>query len=76
MPEHLQCLEHSVHCQGKVRYRVALSGTGRSFPRCDFHWERRLESQAEIDRKYAPNSDVPPADFDPTYAGENWGEDY
>jgi hypothetical protein len=58
-------------CEGPVEYRAPLSGTGRSFPRCDRHWEARLDRQAEIDRRY-PQSDMPPADFDPTYAGETW----
>lgn len=76
MAGEIQCLDGPEGCEGAVEYRAPLSAAGRSFPRCDKHWERRLEKQDEINRRYAPNSDVPPADFDPTYAGERWGEDY
>jgi hypothetical protein len=72
----VKCLEQNEQCSGTVEYRMPLSGTGKAFPRCDFHWEKRLDAQEEINRKYAPNSDVPPADFDPSYAGEYWREDY
>lgn len=39
----LECLGGSGLCVGKVEYRMALSGTGVSFPRCDKHWAERLE---------------------------------
>ena len=61
-------------CRGPVEMRMPLSGTGRSFPRCDKHWGDRLDEQDEITRKYG--GDVPPADFDPGYAGERWADDY
>lgn len=70
----LKCLEHGPACQGTVEYRMPLSGTGKSFPRCEHHWDKRLDQQAEINRKYGSN--VPPADFDPMYAGEHWDEEY
>lgn len=79
MNEQLHCLdEHGqgAKCTGAVEYRMPLSGTGRSFPRCDGHWSKRLDKQEEITRRYAPESDVPPSDFDPSYAGECWNEDY
>lgn len=74
MPTPPTCLDalNMSECSGPVEYRAPLSGTGRSFPRCDGHWDARLDKQAEIDRRYAPTSSVPPADFDPTYAGETW----
>jgi hypothetical protein len=76
-PEELRCLEdNTVECSGPVEYRDPLSGTGKSFPRCASHWAKRLEKQEEIVRKYAPFSDVPPAGFDPTYAGERWDDEY
>jgi hypothetical protein len=75
--EELKCLEdHTGACSGPVEYRDPLSGTGKSFPRCAVHWSARLEKQEEINRKYAPFSDVPPAGFDPTYAGERWDDEY
>lgn len=63
-------------CDGAVEYRMALSGTGKSFPRCAKHWAARLVTESELRQRYGhPDSDVPPADFDPTYAGERWNED-
>lgn len=70
------CLDnHLGDCAGGVEYRMALSATGRSFPRCDEHWARRLDTQERIDRDY-PDSPFAPSWFDPTYAGESWDEDY
>jgi len=70
------CLDsHLGNCGGAVEYRYPLSGTGRSFVRCDAHWSERLDRQAEIDRRY-PDSPFAPAGFDPTYAGEHWDSDY
>jgi len=78
MTEPLECLDDhgQGNCRGPVEYRMALSGTGRSFPRCELHWARRLDEQDRINRLYAPDSDVPPVGFDPTFAGERWDEDY
>jgi hypothetical protein len=71
-----ECMNrHEGGCSGPVEYRMPLSGTGRSFPRCDGHWAERLDVQEGIDRRY-PDSPFPPADFDPTYAGETWDNDY
>lgn len=69
MPE---CLDNDDNCRGNVEYRYALSGTGRSFPRCDFHWDARLRVQEGINRRYPR---MAPADFDPSDAGENWDDD-
>lgn len=62
-------------CAGNVEYRMPLSGTGKSFPRCDKHWSDRLDVEQRINERY-PDSPIPPADFDPTYAGESWNDDY
>lgn len=70
-----ECLDGPTDCAGEVQYRMPLSGTGRSFPRCDAHWSERLDRQAEIDRRY-PDSPFAPSDFDPSYAGESWDDDY
>jgi hypothetical protein len=56
-------------CEGAVEFRMALSGTGRSFPRCDKHWNERLVIQEGIDQRYPQHQ---PSDFDPAYAGEEW----
>lgn len=69
------CLDHygpDSGCGGDVEYRDALSSTGVPFPRCEKHWEARLEQQAGINRRYG--SPGPPSDFDPAYAGERWEE--
>lgn len=75
LTEKLECLDRQDgECAGAVEYRYALSGTGRSYPRCDKHWSDRLDAQEQINRRY-PDSPFPPSDFDPTYAGESWDED-
>ena len=42
--EIIECLDGHADdpCEGDVEYRMPLSATGRSFPRCDKHWEARL----------------------------------
>jgi hypothetical protein len=70
----LECLDGPEGCRGPVEWRMALSATGRNFPRCDRHWANRLRVQAAIGRRY-PDQATPPADFDPGYAGESWDED-
>ena len=72
LDETQECLDGPRDCKGDIEYRMALSGTGRSFPRCDLHWSERLDRQDEINRRYPVNA---PSDFDPTYAGEVWGDD-
>lgn len=67
------CLDGPLTCEGTVEYRMPLSGTGVSFPRCELHWQERLERQYQIDSRYPMQA---PADFDPYYAGESWDEDY
>jgi hypothetical protein len=65
-------------CEGEIEYRMPLSGTGKSFPRCDRHWSERVLRQEEINQRYGhPNSTLgAPSDFDPYYAGERWSDDY
>lgn len=64
------CLQEDHTCDGEIEYRMALSASGKSFPRCARHWGARLVEQDRIDRLYG--GDVAPADFDPGYAGERW----
>lgn len=66
---HNDCIEGPDHCGGEVEYRFPLSATGRSFPRCDHHWSKRLDRE-EITRRRYPSSQ--PTDFEPSYAGESW----
>lgn len=67
------CLDGPQGCAGPVEYRLPLSGTGKSFPRCNGHWRDRLEFQRGLDERYPTN---PPADWSPLDAGEHWDEDY
>ena len=70
-----ECLDGGIDanpCEGEVEFRMALSSTGRSFPRCEKHWAERLKTQDEINQRYPT---LPPSDFDPAYAGESWDED-
>lgn len=73
----LKCLDDygDGDCRGKVEYRMPLSATGKSFPRCDKHWGIRLDKQERLDRDY-PDSPFAPSWFDPMNAGEHWDEDY
>jgi hypothetical protein len=68
----LECLDDSALCSGPVEHRMALSGTGISYPRCDFHWDKRLAEQERINLRYPPH---PPADWSPDDAGEAWYEE-
>lgn len=70
----MECLDrHDGKCEGEVEYRMALSPTGKQFPRCEHHWGERLEEQERINERYPTHQ---PSDFDPLYAGESWDEDY
>jgi len=70
-PDPLECINGPEQCRGEVEYRMPLSGTGKSFPRCEYHWEQRLDREAEINERYPVN---PPSDWSPLDAGEAWGE--
>lgn len=69
------CINGPDECAGQTEYRMALSGTGTSFPRCDHHWAIRLDHEEKLRRDY-PDSSVPPPWFDPANAGERWDDDY
>jgi hypothetical protein len=62
-------------CRGPVEYRESLTGTGTPIPRCDYHWNLRLDREDEHRRIY-PDSPIAPAWFDPEAAGERWDDDY
>jgi len=73
--EPLECLDEHPDadgCVGPVELRYPLSPTGKWFPRCDKHWEERLEIQDGINQRYPEHQ---PSDFDPSYAGESWYEE-
>lgn len=70
-----ECIDYDLEeCEGEVEYRMSLSPSGRPFPRCEKHWQERLDWQEDHNSKY-PDSDVAPSWFDPANAGERWNED-
>lgn len=70
--DEVHCLQENDDCEGEIEYRDPLSGTGKSFPRCAYHWDLRLKEQDRIERTYPQHA---PSDFDPAYAGEVWSDD-
>lgn len=74
--EELRCIngygDAEVGCTGPIEFREPLSGSGRSFPRCDKHWAARMRMQDELNRRYPR---TPPRDWSPLDAGEAWDED-
>lgn len=69
-----ECMNGPEGCGGAVEYRMPLSGTGRSFPRCDGHWQERLDLENGLRERYPEHA---PSDWSPYDAGEAWGpEDY
>ena len=74
MSDEILCMDrHDAPCSGAIEYRMSLSGTGMSYPRCDYHWDARLTHEEGIRNRYPYHA---PSDFDPSYAGETWGDDY
>lgn len=71
-----ECLDGPEGCGGEVVARAALSGSGMYWTRCDLHYlkyrERLTPIIDDVNRRYPK---LPPADFDPSYAGEQWDED-
>lgn len=72
--EPLECLEASDECRGPVEYHC-VGHSLRAWPRCDFHFEQRLDRYENSLERYA-DSDCVPEWFDPSYAGERWSDDY
>lgn len=71
-----ECLDYADHdCSGPVEDWWSGGMNGRTWPRCTFHGERRLESYETSMERYA-DSDVAPDWFDPAYAGGRWEDDY
>lgn len=73
--EPIECLNRGDEspCEGEVELRFPLSSTGRSFPRCTKHWSEALDRAEDIRKRYPEQA---PSDFDPSYAGERWDDDY
>jgi hypothetical protein len=71
----IECIDDPDFCSGAVEYRAVPGGT--AVPRCVAHFDARLaryEDPNSLER-YA-DSDVAPAWFDPSIAGERWDDDY
>lgn len=48
-----ECLDSYMgDCEGAVEYRIPMSGSGRSFPRCDHHMSIRWATQERLSRDY------------------------
>lgn len=60
------------YCSGAVEYRMALSGTGISYPRCEAHWDQRVSREEQLRERYPQQ---PPPDWSPDLIGESWDEE-
>lgn len=70
--EELTCIDGpGPECSGAVHVHTSASGLTHS-ARCDGHQKRIWQRQDEINQRYPYYQ---PPDFDPTYAGEVWGEE-
>ena len=71
----MECIQrHDGKCVGPTEMRDSPDrDDGKLFPRCEYHWEKRLASAQKHMRKYPVHA---PADFDPMDAGESWDEEY
>jgi hypothetical protein len=59
---------------GQVEYHLNPDRDDfKTFPRCEFHQQKRLDQAAETMRKYPK---IAPSGFDPMDAGETWDEEY
>lgn len=72
------CMEYGDEdnpCAGPVEFHSIDPGRTRAHPRCEKHWGQRLDRRENSIEVYE-NSDVRPAWFDESYAGERWDDDY
>lgn len=80
MAQTIECMDdgdNDTGCTGAVEYRMSLSPTGISFPRCDRHWAKRLDAEERMNERVGNwRSDIPPPWFDPTACGEVWDDPY
>ena len=71
--EDLSCLDGPADCAGPVEWRTTPDREDfKSFPRCEFHFARRLDAASANLEQLSP---CPPAWFDPSLVGERWDED-
>ena len=69
-----RCLNGPEHCSGPVALWHSGGTHGRSWPRCTFHGEQRLDRYENSMERYA-DSDCIPDWYDPAYAGERWEDE-
>ena len=71
--EELECMDArpDSRCVGPVEMHSIDPGRTGAFPRCDRHWQERLDRRENSIERYE-TSDVAPSWFDPSYAGEEW----
>ena len=63
-----ECLDYNPdECEGLVEYRMPMSGTGRSFARCGFHFDVRMDMQQRISRDYGVPMFYDGSDYDSDY---------
>jgi hypothetical protein len=74
---HEDCLDYrdDGSCRGVVEYHSVDPGRTGAFPRCDQHWNERLDRRENSIERYE-NSDVAPDWFDTSACGERWNDDY
>ena len=62
--ETLECLDDygDGECSGPIEFHSIDPGRTKAFPRCQRHWNRRLDARENSIEKYE-NSDVPPPWF-------------
>ena len=74
MGDQLECLDGPENCNGPVEMH-SLDGLN-AWPRCEFHFDARMDRYEASDLERYANSDVAPSWFDPELTGERWDDDY
>lgn len=73
-----ECIEsRKGDCEGEVLRELSTTGATSS-DRCRKHRADYLTKMEKVTREVRsryPDTDTPPAWFDPTYAGERWNEE-
>jgi hypothetical protein len=70
----LSCLDGPRGCAGPVELRTAPDRSdGKHFPRCEAHFEARLDESPRILELLSPSR---PDWYDEANVGEHWDEDY
>lgn len=64
--------EEAAKCVGVV---AGWESTTTMIYECEYHTRKSIEFRQGVRERY-PDSPIPPSDFDPTYAGERWDDDY